>query len=65
MLKREKEYIVRNEEIVIIDELKGRMMKGRRYQEGMKKEIEEKENVKIKKEKKKMEQIKLKKYLRM
>lgn len=31
MLKREKEYIVRNEEIVIIDELKGRMMKGRRY----------------------------------
>ena len=41
----DKDYIVRNDEIVIIDEFTGRMMPGRRYSEGLHQALEAKENV--------------------
>jgi preprotein translocase subunit SecA len=45
-VQRDKDYIVRNDEIVIIDEFTGRMMPGRRYSEGQHQALEAKEGVK-------------------
>ncbi|PLX28231.1 preprotein translocase subunit SecA [Candidatus Parcubacteria bacterium] len=50
LFKRDKDYIVEEGEIVIIDEFTGRKMPGRRYSEGMHQAIEAKENVKIQRE---------------
>jgi len=50
LFKRDKEYIVDNDEIVIIDEFTGRKMPGRRYSEGLHQAIEAKENVEIQRE---------------
>ena len=50
LFKRDKEYVVDGDEIVIIDEFTGRKMPGRRYSEGLHQAIEAKENVKIQKE---------------
>jgi preprotein translocase subunit SecA len=43
LFQRDKDYIVRNDEIVIIDEFTGRMMPGRRYSEGLHQALEAKE----------------------
>ncbi|HEY0854182.1 MAG TPA: DEAD/DEAH box helicase, partial [Devosia sp.] len=45
MFQRDKDYIVRNDEVVIIDEFTGRMMPGRRYSEGLHQALEAKEHV--------------------
>jgi preprotein translocase subunit SecA len=45
MFQRDKDYIVRNDEIVIIDEFTGRMMPGRRFSEGLHQALEAKEHV--------------------
>ena len=45
LFQRDKDYIVRNDEIVIIDEFTGRMMPGRRYSEGLHQALEAKEHV--------------------
>ena len=50
LFKRDKDYIVDNGEVVIIDEFTGRKMPGRRYSEGLHQAIEAKENVKIQRE---------------
>jgi preprotein translocase subunit SecA len=50
MFAREVDYIVRDGEVVIIDEFTGRMMEGRRYSEGLHQAIEAKEGVKIENE---------------
>ncbi|OIO20552.1 MAG: hypothetical protein AUJ23_00080 [Candidatus Magasanikbacteria bacterium CG1_02_32_51] len=50
LFKRDKDYIVDNGEIIIIDEFTGRKMPGRRYSEGLHQAIEAKENVKIQRE---------------
>ncbi|HAT03236.1 MAG TPA: preprotein translocase subunit SecA [Candidatus Magasanikbacteria bacterium] len=50
LFKRDKDYIVDNGEIIIIDEFTGRKMPGRRYSEGMHQAIEAKENVAIQRE---------------
>jgi preprotein translocase subunit SecA len=47
LFQRDKDYIVRNDEIVIIDEFTGRMMPGRRYSEGLHQALEAKEHVTI------------------
>src|SRR3569623_374100 len=47
MFSKDKDYIVRNDEVVIIDEFTGRMMPGRRYSEGLHQALEAKEHVKI------------------
>ncbi|HBB38600.1 MAG: Protein translocase subunit SecA [Candidatus Magasanikbacteria bacterium GW2011_GWD2_43_18] len=50
LFKRDKDYIVDNGEIIIIDEFTGRKMPGRRYSEGLHQAIEAKENVNIQNE---------------
>ncbi|MDC2978362.1 preprotein translocase subunit SecA [Pelagibacteraceae bacterium] len=47
---RDKDYIIKNKNVVIIDELTGRAMEGRRYGDGLHQAIEAKENLKIQKE---------------
>ena len=48
----DKDYVVRDDEIVIVDEFTGRLMEGRRYSDGLHQAIEAKENVKVKHESK-------------
>ncbi|MFZ2190475.1 MAG: SEC-C metal-binding domain-containing protein, partial [Candidatus Magasanikiibacteriota bacterium] len=50
LFKRDKDYIVENNEVVIIDEFTGRKMPGRRFSEGLHQALEAKENVKIQRE---------------
>ncbi|OGH84804.1 MAG: hypothetical protein A2488_00810, partial [Candidatus Magasanikbacteria bacterium RIFOXYC12_FULL_32_21b] len=50
IFKRDKDYIVENSEVIIIDEFTGRKMPGRRYSEGLHQAIEAKENVNIQRE---------------
>ncbi len=52
IMQRDKDYIVENGEVIIVDEFTGRKMIGRRYSEGLHQAIEAKENVKVKKENK-------------
>ncbi|MGO9134581.1 MAG: preprotein translocase subunit SecA [Methylovirgula sp.] len=47
LFQRDKDYIVRNDEVVIIDEFTGRMMPGRRYSEGLHQALEAKERVTV------------------
>lgn len=50
LFKRDKDYVVANGEIVIVDEFTGRLMEGRRYSEGLHQAIEAKEGVEVKRE---------------
>ncbi|MFO0702617.1 MAG: preprotein translocase subunit SecA [Candidatus Andersenbacteria bacterium] len=50
LFKRDKEYVVKNGEIVIVDEFTGRLMPGRRYNEGLHQAIEAKEGVAVQRE---------------
>ncbi|MBO6919397.1 MAG: preprotein translocase subunit SecA [Rhizobiaceae bacterium] len=62
---RDKDYIVRNDEIVIIDEFTGRMMPGRRYGEGQHQALEAKENVSIQPENQTLASVTFQNYFRM
>ncbi|EJF75459.1 preprotein translocase subunit SecA [Bartonella alsatica] len=62
---RDKDYIVRNGEIVIIDEFTGRMMPGRRYSEGLHQALEAKEHVAIQPENQTLASITFQNYFRM
>lgn len=62
---RDKDYIVRDGEVVIIDEFTGRMMEGRRYSEGLHQAIEAKENVKVRRQNVTMATITFQNYFRM
>jgi preprotein translocase subunit SecA len=50
LFKKDRDYVVKDGEIIIIDEFTGRMMFGRRYSEGLHQAIEAKENVEVKRE---------------
>ena len=50
LFEKDKDYVVRNGEVVIVDEFTGRLQPGRRWSEGLHQAIEAKENVKIQKE---------------
>ena len=50
LFKRDKDYVVKDGEVIIVDEFTGRMMPGRRYSEGLHQAIEAKEGVDIKRE---------------
>ena len=63
-MKVDENYIVRDDEIVIIDEFTGRIMEGRRYSEGLHQAIEAKEGVKIKDENKTLATITFQNYFR-
>ncbi len=61
---REKEYIVRDNQVVIVDEFTGRLMPGRRWSEGIHQAVEAKENVPIQQESKTLATISLQNYFR-
>ena len=65
LFMRDKDYIVRNGEVLIVDEFTGRVLVGRRYNEGMHQAIEAKENVEIKAENQTLATITLQNYFRL
>nr|MBA2593427.1 preprotein translocase subunit SecA [Gammaproteobacteria bacterium] len=65
LFTRDKDYIVRNDEVVIIDEFTGRMMPGRRYSEGLHQALEAKEKVKIQPENQTLASITFQNYFRL
>src|SRR5262247_2305477 len=65
LFHRDKDYIVRNGEIVIIDEFTGRMMPGRRYSEGLHQALEAKERQPIQPENQTLASITFQNYFRM
>lgn len=65
LFQRDKDYIVRNDEVVIIDEFTGRMMPGRRYSEGQHQALEAKEKVQIQPENQTLASITFQNYFRM
>ncbi|KGM99855.1 preprotein translocase subunit SecA [Clostridium novyi A str. 4570] len=64
-MKRDKDYMVKDNEVIIVDEFTGRLMEGRRYSDGLHQAIEAKENVKIQKESKTLATITFQNYFRM
>ena len=52
LMQRDHDYIVQNDEVLIVDEFTGRVMPGRRYSDGLHQAIEAKEHVKVKRESK-------------
>ncbi|TKA98667.1 MAG: preprotein translocase subunit SecA, partial [Mesorhizobium sp.] len=65
LFQRDKDYIVRNGEIVIIDEFTGRMMPGRRYSEGLHQALEAKEHVAIQPENQTLASVTFQNYFRL
>ncbi|MDY6869440.1 MAG: preprotein translocase subunit SecA [Actinomycetota bacterium] len=65
LFQRDKDYIVRNGEVLIVDEFTGRVLLGRRYNEGMHQAIEAKEHVEIKAENQTLATITLQNYFRL
>jgi len=61
----DKEYIVKDGEVVIVDEFTGRLLVGRRFSEGIHQAIEAKENVSIQKESKTLATVSLQNYFRL
>ncbi len=65
LFSRDKDYIVKNDEVIIIDEFTGRMMEGRRYSEGLHQALEAKEHVTIQPENQTLASITFQNYFRM
>ncbi|MDW8317519.1 MAG: preprotein translocase subunit SecA, partial [Anaerolineae bacterium] len=65
LYKRDRDYIVRNGEVVIVDEFTGRLMEGRRYSEGLHQAIEAKEGVRVQRESLTLATITFQNYFRM
>ena len=65
LFNREKEYVVKGKEVIIVDENTGRMMHGRRYNQGLHQAIEAKENLEIQAESKTTATITFQNYFRL
>ena len=65
LYQRDKQYIVRDGEVVIVDEFTGRIMSGRRWSDGLHQAVEAKEGVKIERESQTLATITLQNYFRM
>ncbi len=65
LYKRDKDYIIQNGEVKIVDEFTGRVLDGRRWSEGIHQAVEAKEGVKIKEENQTLATITLQNYFRM
>ena len=65
IMKRDIDYVVKNNEVIIVDAFTGRLMPGRRYNEGLHQAIEAKERVKIEKESKTLATVTFQNYFRM
>ncbi|HSW38501.1 MAG TPA: preprotein translocase subunit SecA [Acidobacteriota bacterium] len=65
LFKRDVDYMVKNGEVLIVDEFTGRLMPGRRYSDGLHQALEAKENVKIERENQTLATITFQNYFRM
>lgn len=65
LFHREKEYIVKDNQVILVDEFTGRLLEGRRLSEGIHQAIEAKENVPIQRESKTLATVSLQNYFRM
>ena len=65
LFKRDRDYVVKDGQVVIVDEFTGRLMDGRRYSDGLHQAIEAKENVIVKNESQTLASITLQNYFRM
>ncbi len=65
IMKRDSNYIVKDDEVLIVDEFTGRLMQGRRYSDGLHQAIEAKEHVKIKNENKTLATITFQNYFKL
>ena len=65
LMKNEKDYVIKDGEVIIVDEFTGRLMYGRRYSDGLHQAIEAKEGVKVERESKTLATITFQNYFRM
>ncbi len=65
IMKRDSDYVVKDGEVIIVDEFTGRMMLGRRYSDGLHQAIEAKEGVKVERESKTLATITFQNYFRL
>ncbi|MFA7077665.1 MAG: preprotein translocase subunit SecA [Syntrophomonas sp.] len=65
LMKKDKDYVIKDEQIIIVDEFTGRLMFGRRYSDGLHQAIEAKEGVKIEKESQTLATVTFQNYFRM
>ncbi len=65
IMRKDVDYVVRDGEVIIVDEFTGRLMMGRRYNEGLHQAIEAKEGVKVERESKTLATITFQNYFRM
>ncbi|MGB9838950.1 preprotein translocase subunit SecA [Thermovenabulum sp.] len=65
LMKRDRDYVVKDGQVIIVDEFTGRLMFGRRYSEGLHQAIEAKEGVKVERESKTLAMITFQNYFRM
>ena len=65
LFTREKDYIVKNNEVIIIDEFTGRMMEGRRFSDGLHQALEAKENAEIQSENQTLASVTFQNYFRL
>lgn len=65
LMHRDKDYVVIEDEVCIVDEFTGRLMEGRRYSEGLHQAIEAKEGVRVQNESKTLATVTLQNYFRM
>ncbi len=65
LMKRDRDYVVRDGEVIIVDEFTGRLMDGRRYSDGLHQAIEAKEGVRIQRESQTLATITFQNYFRM
>ncbi len=63
--KLDKDYVVKNGQVIIVDDFTGRLMEGRRYSDGLHQAIEAKENVEVQKESRTLATITFQNYFRM
>ncbi len=65
LMKRDRDYVVKDDQVIIVDEFTGRLMFGRRFSDGLHQAIEAKEGVKIEKESQTLATITFQNYFRM
>lgn len=65
LFKRDRDYVVKNGEVIIVDEFTGRLMPGRRWSDGLHQAIEAKEGVQVKEESRTLATITFQNYFRM
>jgi preprotein translocase subunit SecA len=65
IFEKDKDYIIKEDEIIIVDEFTGRLMPGRRYSDGLHQAIEAKENVEVKRESKTLATVTFQNFFRL